>query len=54
MVNSNPIVGMILSEISPQDKAAVREVLDGMIRERAGGSGTAVLTAGLNMAVGRK
>lgn len=54
MLNSNPIVRMILSEISAQDQAAVRQVLDGMISERAGGEGTAVLTAGLNIAFGWK
>ena len=54
MLNSNPIVGMILSEVSAPDQVAVREVLDGMIRERAGGGGAAVLTAGLNIAFGWK
>jgi ubiquinone/menaquinone biosynthesis C-methylase UbiE len=52
MVNSNPVVGMILSEVSEQDQAAAREVLDGMIGERAGGRDGVVLTAALNIGFG--
>jgi len=54
MTNSNPVVGMILGDVSQEDQAAVREVLDGMIRERRGSGGTAVLTAALNIGYGSK
>jgi SAM-dependent methyltransferase len=54
MRSSNPIVDMILSEISEPDQATAREVLDGMIRERAGHAATAVLSAPLNIGWGQK
>jgi SAM-dependent methyltransferase len=51
---SNPIAGMILSDLTPGQQATVRQVLDRMIRERSGGHGPAVLTAPLNIGVGQK
>ena len=54
MRNSNPVVGMILSEISDELQKMVREVLHGMIRERAGGATNAVLTAPLTIGWGWK
>ena len=52
--NSNPIVGMIVGDLTPGQQARVRQVLDRMIRERSGGHGSAVLTAPLNIGVGQK
>lgn len=52
--NSNPIVGLIVGDLTPGQQARVRQVLDRMIRERSGGHGSAVLTAPLNIGVGRK
>ena len=54
MCGSNPIVGMILDDVTAQDQHTLRQVLDGMIRERAAGSGVAVLTAALNIGWGTK
>jgi ubiquinone/menaquinone biosynthesis C-methylase UbiE len=54
MLGSNPIAGAILGELTDQQQATVRRVLDGMLRERSGGDGTAVLTAPLNIGVGTK
>ena len=54
MCGSNPIVGMILGDVTAEDQGTLRQVLDGMIRERAGDSGVAVLTAPLNIGWGRK
>jgi ubiquinone/menaquinone biosynthesis C-methylase UbiE len=54
VLNSNPIAGMILGDLTPGQQATVRQVLDGMIRERSGGRGPAVLTAPLNIGVGQK
>ena len=51
---SNPIAGMILGDMTPGQQATVRQVLDGMIRERSDGHGPAVLTAPLNIGVGQK
>jgi len=54
MRSSNPVVGMILSEISDELQTTVREVLYGMIRERANGATNAVLTAPLTIGWGCK
>lgn len=54
MCGSNPIVGMILGDVTARDQGTLRQVLDGMIRERAGDSGVAALTAPLNVGWGRK
>lgn len=53
---SNPITGIILDDVgvSEDDRATMRSVLERMIRERADGSGVAVLTAPLNIGWGRK
>jgi ubiquinone/menaquinone biosynthesis C-methylase UbiE len=54
IVHSNPIAGEILAEVDLSDEqtAVVREALDGLVRERAGGDGPAVLTAPINIGIG--
>ena len=54
MLGSNPIVGMILGDLTDEQRVTVRAVLDGMLRERAAGNGRAALTAPLNIGVGTK
>jgi ubiquinone/menaquinone biosynthesis C-methylase UbiE len=54
VLNSNPIAGMIVGDLTPEQQATVRQVLDRMILERSGGHGPAVLTAPLNIGVGQK
>jgi ubiquinone/menaquinone biosynthesis C-methylase UbiE len=54
MLGSNPIAGMILGELTDEQQATIRQVLDGMLRERSAGHGPAVLTAPLNIGVGTK
>jgi ubiquinone/menaquinone biosynthesis C-methylase UbiE len=54
VLSSNPIAGMIVGELTDEQQATMRQVLDGMLRERSGGSGPAVLTAPLNVGVGTK
>jgi ubiquinone/menaquinone biosynthesis C-methylase UbiE len=54
MVGSNPIAGTILGDLTDEQQATLRQVLDGMLRERSGGNGPAVLTAPLNIGVGTK
>jgi hypothetical protein len=56
LVNSNPIAGMILAglNLTEEQLAVVQQALDGMIRERSGGSGPAVLTNPINIATGTK
>ncbi len=54
MHGSNPIAGMILSDVGAEDQQAVREALDALVRDRADAHGVAVLTAPLNIGWGRK
>lgn len=54
IMGSNPIAGMIVGDLTDDQQATVRQVLDGMLRERSGGNGPAMLTAPLNIGVGTK
>jgi ubiquinone/menaquinone biosynthesis C-methylase UbiE len=54
MLGSNPIAGMIVGDLTPEQQASVREMLDEMLRRRSHGTGTTVLTAPLNIGVGTK
>jgi len=54
MLSSNPIAGMIVGDLTTDQQATVRQVLDGMLRERADGTRPAVLLAPLNIGVGTK
>ena len=50
----NPIPGVLVADLSEDDRARLRQVLDGMVRERAGVDGRAVLTNAVNIGIGRK
>jgi SAM-dependent methyltransferase len=54
IVHSNPIAGEILGELGLSDAktAVVRAALADLVRERANGDGTAVLTAPINIGIG--
>ena len=56
LTNSNPIVGMVLAELSltNEQNAVVRQALDDMVSKRSGGSGPAVLTNPINIGIGTK
>ena len=54
VLNSNPIAGMLVADLSEEQKADVRAVLDGMLRERSGGNGAAVLTNPVHIGIGTK
>jgi len=54
VLGSNPMAGMIVGELTDDQQATVQQLLDGMLRERSGGNGPAVLTAPLNIGVGTK
>ena len=54
VLNGNPIPGMLIADLSSQQRTDMRAVLDGMLRERAGGGGTAVLTNPVHIGVGTK
>jgi ubiquinone/menaquinone biosynthesis C-methylase UbiE len=54
VLNSNPIGGMMVADLSEDQRAQLRQVLDGMLRERAGPDGRAVLTNPVNIGIGTK
>ena len=56
MTHSNPIVGVILGQLdlSKEQIAMIQQAMDDLIRERAAGSGTAVLISPINIGIGTK
>jgi ubiquinone/menaquinone biosynthesis C-methylase UbiE len=50
----NPIPGMLIAELTEQQQARLRQVLDGMVRERAGRDGRTTLTNRVNIGIGAK
>lgn len=50
----NPIPGMLIADLSEDQHGRLRQVLDGMVRERAGANGRAVLTNAVNIGIGTK
>jgi SAM-dependent methyltransferase len=53
-IGGNPIPGKLVADFTHRQRADIIQVLDGMVRERSGGNGPAVLTAPLNIGVGTK
>ena len=53
-IGSNPVPGMMVAELTDQQRADIIAVLDGMVREQADASGATVLSAPLNIGVGTK
>jgi ubiquinone/menaquinone biosynthesis C-methylase UbiE len=53
-LGGNPIPGQLIADLSDGQHEDIVRVLDGMIRERAGGAESVVLTAPLNIGVGTK
>lgn len=54
MLYSNPISGIVVADLSDDQQTRLRQVLDGMLRERAGANGRAVLTNAVNIGIGTK
>ena len=54
VVNSNPIGRMLVADLSEPQRTEVRRKLDEMLRERAGGAGTARLTNPINIGIGTR
>jgi ubiquinone/menaquinone biosynthesis C-methylase UbiE len=52
LVNSNPIARLLIGDLSEEQRGRVRRELDGMLRERAGASGVAVLTNPIHIGIG--
>jgi ubiquinone/menaquinone biosynthesis C-methylase UbiE len=54
VLHGNPIPGMLVADLTDEQQARLRQVLDGMLRERSGGNGPAVLTNPVNIGIGTK
>lgn len=50
----NPIGGMLVDDLTEEQRESMRQILDGMLRERFNPSGTAVLRNGVNIGIGIK
>jgi ubiquinone/menaquinone biosynthesis C-methylase UbiE len=50
----NPIPGMLVADLTEEQRGQLRGILDGMVRERAGASGQAVLSNAVNVGIGTK
>lgn len=50
----NPIPGMLVADLTESQQARLRQVLDGMLRERAGANRRGVLTNAVNIGIGTK
>jgi ubiquinone/menaquinone biosynthesis C-methylase UbiE len=48
----NPIPGMIVGDLAEKERTTIRQVLDGLLRERAGGNERAVLSNRVHIAIG--
>jgi ubiquinone/menaquinone biosynthesis C-methylase UbiE len=54
VLNGNPIPGMLVADLTEDQQARIRQVLDGMLREHSGGNGPAVLTNAVHIGIGTK
>ena len=54
VMNGNPIAGTLVADLTVEQRATVRQVLDGMLHERSGDNGTAVLNNPVNIGIGVK
>ena len=54
MLYGNPIPGMLLADLAEQQRARLVQILDGVLRERAGADGRAVLANSVNIGIGTK
>lgn len=52
--HGNPIPGMLVADLAEEQRATIRQVLDGMLREHSGGDRPAVLTNAVNVGIGTK
>ena len=50
----NPIPGMLVADLSEEQRSRLRQVLDGMLRERAGADGRTALRNAVNIGLGTK
>jgi ubiquinone/menaquinone biosynthesis C-methylase UbiE len=50
----NPIPGMLMADLKEDQRATLRQILDGMLRERSGGGEPAALTNAVHIGIGTK
>jgi hypothetical protein len=50
----NPIPGMLVADLSEDQRTNLRQVLDGMVRERSGANGRTELKNAVNIGLGTK
>jgi len=50
----NPIAEMVVGDLSDEQRATLRQVLDGMLRDRTGANGRAVITNPVHIGIGTK
>lgn len=54
LMSSNPMGRALVAELADEQRTEVQEVLAGMLRERSNGTGAAVLSIDVNVAVATK
>jgi ubiquinone/menaquinone biosynthesis C-methylase UbiE len=54
VTSSNPIGAGMVADLTEEQKAAVRQALDGMLRERSGDGPAAILNTEVNIGIGTK
>jgi ubiquinone/menaquinone biosynthesis C-methylase UbiE len=54
VLHGNPIPGMLVADLSDDQRTRLRHILDGMLRERAAANRRAVLANALNIGIGTK
>jgi ubiquinone/menaquinone biosynthesis C-methylase UbiE len=54
VLSGNPIPGMLVADLTEDQQTRLRQVLDGMLRERAGANGRAILANAVNIGIGTK
>lgn len=52
VMNSNPIAGMVIADLTEQQRAEVRLTLDRLLADRAGGGGPAVIVNVVHIGIG--
>jgi ubiquinone/menaquinone biosynthesis C-methylase UbiE len=52
VLSGNPIPGMLVADLAEDQRARLRDILDGMLRERAESDGRAVLANAVNIGIG--
>jgi hypothetical protein len=53
-MGSNPIAGRLIADLTTGESVEVQQVIDGMLRERSGGGGSAVLSHPVHIGIGTR